>query len=92
MEKPEDIPLTDAAGPNAEESEWGFEEPTEDSVEKEDSVQASPAVMPKIQVKSDRQLFYELKFNAIDRDLTPEERQAWNAIYASYRGRSALSG
>ena len=92
LEKPEDIPLTDAAGPNAEESEWGFEEPTEDSVKEEDSIQASSAVMPKIQVKSDRQLFYELRFNAIDRDLTPEERQAWNAIYASYRGRSALSG
>lgn len=42
--------------------------------------------------KSDRQLFFELKFNELDRHLTPDERQEWNSIYASYRGRSALSG
>ena len=28
----------------------------------------------------------------MDRGLTPEERQEWNSIYASYRSRSALSG
>lgn len=43
-------------------------------------------------VKSDRQKFFDLKFNALDRNLTPEERQEWNSVYASYRGRSSLSG
>ena len=33
-----------------------------------------------------------MDFNALDRDLTAEERQEWNSIYASYRGRSALTG
>ncbi len=47
---------------------------------------------PKAAVKSDRQIFFELKFNELDRGLTPEERQEWNSIYASYRGRSALTG
>ncbi len=42
--------------------------------------------------KSDRQSFYDLDFNELDRDLTAEERQEWNSIYASYRGRSALTG
>ena len=42
--------------------------------------------------KSDRQSFYGLDFNALDRGLTAEERQEWNSIYASYRGRSALTG
>ena len=42
--------------------------------------------------KNDRQSFYDLDFNALDRDLTAEERQEWNSIYASYRGRSALTG
>ena len=42
--------------------------------------------------KTDRQLFYDLDFNELDRDLTAEERQEWNSIYASYRGRSALTG
>ncbi len=42
--------------------------------------------------KTDRQSFYDLNFNELDRDLTAEERQEWNSIYASYRGRSALTG
>lgn len=41
---------------------------------------------------TDRQQFFALDFNALDRDLTAEEQDEWNAIYASYRGRSALSG
>ena len=47
---------------------------------------------PEEPAKSDRQLFFELDFRELDRRLTPEERQEWNSIYASYRGRSALSG
>ncbi len=42
--------------------------------------------------KNDRQMFYGLDFNELDRGLTSEERQEWNSIYASYRGRSALTG
>ena len=42
--------------------------------------------------QNDRQSFYGLNFNELDRDLTAEERQEWNSIYASYRGRSALTG
>lgn len=42
--------------------------------------------------KNDRQQFYGLDFHELDRDLTTEERQEWNSIYASYRGRSALTG
>lgn len=41
---------------------------------------------------SDRQKFFALKFNELDRRLTPTERAEWNSIYASYRGRSALHG
>lgn len=44
------------------------------------------------QEKNDRQMFYGLDFNELDRGLTSEERQEWNSIYASYRGRSALTG
>lgn len=41
---------------------------------------------------SDRRSFYQLDFNELDRDLSPEERQEWNSIYASYRSRSVLTG
>ena len=42
--------------------------------------------------KTDRQSFFALDFHELDRDLSPEERQAWNSIYASFRGHSSLSG
>ncbi len=41
---------------------------------------------------TDRQSFFALDFRELDRGLSPEERQAWNSIYASFRGHSALSG
>lgn len=40
----------------------------------------------------ERRAFYGLDFNELDRDLTPEQRQEWNSIYASYRGHNAMSG
>ena len=106
-EGPEPVPARDAAPPDAEEDDWGFREPRREVTGEEapaqpasialptrpaPSVLSVPSVLPKTAVKSDRQLFFELKFNELDRGLTPEERQEWNSIYASYRGRSALTG
>lgn len=91
MGSPESTPVS-----SAEESDWGFQEPKREITEEkvlEPTLEASvPAGPSKIAPKSDRQLFYELKFNNLDRGLTPEERQEWNSIYASYRGRSAITG
>lgn len=36
--------------------------------------------------------FFDLNYNVLDRNLSPEERQEWNSIYASYRSRSILTG
>ncbi len=36
--------------------------------------------------------FNELNFTEVDKDLTPEERDEWQAIYASYRSGSVMSG
>ena len=103
-EEPEPVPARDAAPPDAEEDDWGFREPRrEESGEEMPAPSVSPVLtarpappvpveQPNAAVKSDRQLFFELKFNELDRGLTPEERQEWNSIYASYRGRSALTG
>ena len=106
-EEPEPVPTRDAAPPDAEEDDWGFREPRREVTEEEAPAQPTSIVLPvrpapsvpsvqsvrtKAAVKSDRQLFFELKFNELDRGLTPEERQEWNSIYASYRGRSALTG
>lgn len=40
----------------------------------------------------ERRAFYSLDFNELDRGLSPEQRQEWNSIYASYRGHNAMSG
>ena len=93
-EPPESEPPAQPPIPDAEESDWGFGEPKQEAQE-EPPAPPEPSVPPKAPKtagKSDRQLFYELKFNELDRGLTPEERQEWNSIYASYRGRSAISG
>ena len=93
-ETPENSSQVETSVPDAEESDWGFGEPKQETQE-EPPAPPEPPVPPKVPKaagKSDRQLFYELKFNELDRGLTPEERQEWNSIYASYRGRSAITG
>jgi len=39
-----------------------------------------------------RKTIYDLNLNSLDRDLTPEEKQEWSSIYASYRAKSVLTG
>lgn len=84
----EDLEKVDAPAhiPTEEENDWGFQEE-----QKTEEPAPEPPVQP-APTKSDRQKFFELKFNELDRHLTPEERQEWNTIYASYRGRSAITG
>lgn len=48
-----------------------------------------PAPIPK---PSGRQAFYGLNFRELDKDLSPDEQREWNAIYASFRAGSILTG
>ena len=41
---------------------------------------------------NERRAFFGQDFRELDRSLTPAQRQEWNSIYASYRGRSVMSG
>ena len=95
-EEPETVSPESTPISSTEESDWGFQEPKKEITEEEElepPLETPVSVeSPKAVPKSDRQLFYELKFNNLDRGLTPEERQEWNSIYASYRGRSAITG
>ncbi len=61
------------------------EPPVEEPVSTEDPEKPAPEI-------SDREKFFHLDFNRLDRNLTEEERREWNAIYAAYRGGSPLSG
>lgn len=95
-EEPETVSPESTPISSIEESDWGFQEPKKEIAEEkviEPALETPVSVeAPKAAPKSDRQLFYELKFNNLDRGLTPDERQEWNSIYASYRGRSAITG
>ena len=51
---------------------------------------ASPAT-PQSPI-SERRAFFGQNFRELDRGLTPMEQQEWNSIYASYRGRSVMTG
>ena len=42
--------------------------------------------------ESEKKSFYNLDFRALDQDLSPEQRQEWNTIYASFRSRSVMRG
>lgn len=71
--------------PTKEENDWGFQEKATAIRDEPEQTETSAPT------KSDRQKFFDLKFNELDRSLTPEERQEWSTIYASYRGRSAIT-
>ena len=96
---PEDVPLMDGQEPGP-----AGDVPTEDALPADEtpSAMAEDAPQPPelepgedtppVPPLTDRQSFFALDFRELDRGLSPEERQAWNSIYASFRGRSALSG
>ena len=50
------------------------------------------SISPEKTPEEERRAFYDLNFNELDRNLTPEQRQEWNSVYASYRGHTAMRG
>lgn len=44
------------------------------------------------QPKNERLTFYGLDLRELDRDLSPEQAEEWNSIYASFRSHSILTG
>lgn len=91
------LPASAPHGSEADGADWGFEEPvTEEAAAEpaEDEYLAADnaETLDASDEKSERTLFYELDFNELDRGLSEEERKEWNSIYASFRGRSAITG
>ena len=64
------------------------EAPVQPYGEEEVAKEEAPAEAAEPEKKS----FYELDFRALDQDLSPEQRQEWNTIYASFRSRSVMRG
>ena len=68
--------------------ETQFEEPVQPYGEEESSAAEEPPEPSEPEKKS----FYDLDFRVLDQDLSPEQRQEWNTIYASFRSRSVMRG
>lgn len=79
----------------ATKGEGAFAEPAQPEAAGQGPIQEEPlaahtgAAAPATPAEKD---FYHLDFRTLDRGLSPEQRQEWNSIYASYRGRSAMTG
>ena len=65
-----------------------IEEPVQPYGEGESSAAEEPPEPSEPEKKS----FYDLDFRALDQDLSPEQRQEWNTIYAFFRSRSVMRG
>lgn len=92
-EPPKEAVVVPESSDNSEDAETAFLDTEDPAEEASDETGGAPLETPApVPPRSDRQSFYGLNFNELDRDLTAEERQEWNSIYASYRGRSALTG
>ena len=68
------------------------EAPGESAEQSEQPQVESPAQHTLTAEAAERRAFFNLDFHELDRGLSPEERQEWNSIYASYRGRSVMTG
>jgi len=64
--------------------------------EPENAPSAEPEPQPSCRATAERPAqrpsFFQTNFRELDRDLSPEQMQEWNSIYASYRSKSVLSG
>ena len=78
-EQPVSEPQAEEAVTDASTPPYGEEEliPTEEATESSETEKKS---------------FYDLDFRTLDQGLLPEQRQEWNTIYASFRGRSVMHG
>ena len=92
---PQGISEEDGTNGAATKGEGVFAEPARPEAAGQGLIQEEPlaahtgAAAPATPAEKD---FYHLDFHTLDRGLSPEQRQEWNSIYASYRGRSAMTG
>lgn len=76
----------------ATEGEGAFVEPAQPEPTGQGPAQEEPLAAHMDAAVPAEKDFYHLDFHTLDRGLSPEQRQEWNSIYASYRGRSAVTG
>ena len=83
---PEDLPAPDSV------EEPSLEEETEEIIPAASEPKAAPPRRAAREQPAPRPSFFQTNFRELDRDLSPEQMQEWNSIYASYRSKSVLTG
>ena len=68
------------------------EEETEEIIPAASEPEAAPPRRATREQPAPRPSFFQTNFRELDRDLSPEQMQEWNSIYASYRSKSVLTG
>lgn len=68
------------------------EEETEEIIPAASEPEATPTRRAAREQPAPRPSFFQTNFRELDRDLSPEQMQEWNSIYASYRSKSVLTG
>lgn len=53
---------------------------------------AAEPLTEEVPPEAEQKSFYDLDFHMLDQNLSPEQQQEWNTIYASFRSRSAMRG
>lgn len=61
-------------------------------LESDDSVVAPARSSASARQAVEKKNFFDLDFRELDKDLSPQQREEWEAIYASYRAKSTLTG
>ena len=54
--------------------------------------EAATFVRSLVEVNNVSQSFFDVDYNELDKDLSPEQLKEWTAIYASYRSKTPLTG
>lgn len=90
--EPDGVPAEDPSGDDGQTPAPGLDEDAagqaiDDSLE---PIQAPKAV--KRPTAGGHKRIYDLKLNDLDRDLSAEQRQEWNDVYASFRSKTVLTG
>lgn len=68
------------------------EEETEEIIPAASESEATPTRRAAKEQPAPRSSFFQTNFRELDRDLSPEQMQEWNSIYASFRSKSVLTG
>ena len=68
------------------------EEETQEIIPAASEPKAAPPRRAAREQPAPRPSFFQTNFWELDRDLSPEQMQEWNSIYASYRSKSVLTG